>query len=86
MTNYEKIKNMSIEDVAKSRIQIHTAINGGGYTYFCGDFNEKGNHYKKCNRDCVHGIILNTKSNRYGIFDLCDDCVNELMKFLNNER
>lgn len=38
MTNLEKI-TLNIEDFAITRIKSHTATNDGGYTYFCGDFN-----------------------------------------------
>lgn len=41
MTNYERIKSMSIEEVAKSRIKKYKAENDGGFIYFCGDFNDK---------------------------------------------
>lgn len=45
-TQYDLLKNLTIEEMAKTRISKHIADNEGGYTYFCGDFDRhSGNLY-----------------------------------------
>lgn len=53
----------------------------------CGSFyTENKNKYKeKLNGDCVYGIIVVTKTNRYKIYDLCDSCICEFMKWIGEE-
>ena len=50
----------------------------------CGSYyTENKNEYReKLNGDCVEGISLLTSSNAYRRYDLCDDCIDELMDFL----
>ena len=52
----------------------------------CGKFyiENKNKYREKYNGDPVSCIILGTCTNRYMSYDLCDECVNELMHFLNN--
>lgn len=41
VTNFDRIKNMTVEEMASERIREYTADNEGGYTYFCGDYDER---------------------------------------------
>lgn len=54
----------------------------------CGKFYTKNNNkYKENhNNDSVSYVILRTNTNSYGIYDLCDECVNKLMAFLESEK
>ena len=50
----------------------------------CGSYyTENKNEYReKINGDCVERIALQTSSNVYKYYDLCDDCIAVLMDFL----